>query len=189
MEGSASLLTVTSFDPDQSPPSALFMLRVLSENGEIAAVSIDTLIKVVKPHAHKLRLVVLMGCKTEHLAKELRKVGIQYVICWRSKVADSAGPVFGSALAAGLAGAELKRSTIKRAFEDAKMELLLETEPACIAGGPVRRVQKYKLVDPESIYVHQDGVHKGRVAVGDKLIHGKVVQPRGEIAAGIPLFL
>ena len=151
-------------------------------NGRVEAVSIDTLVNVVKPFASEgLELVVLTGCCTARLGAALRESAeVPHVICWETQVDDAAAKIFGEALARDLA---LQRSNLQPelAFGSACTAVTLETEPGQLDTGSSAWVQKFELnVDPND---------RSRVDPGTGRLRAKPGAPRGRFAAGTPKLL
>ena len=61
-----------------------------SSAGEAEAIDAEALTRVVSRHRDSLRLVLLNGCESLHLALRLAHAGVAAVACWSSKVADEA---------------------------------------------------------------------------------------------------
>ena len=149
------------------------------ESGQIEVVSTTTLVETVRLHAVPggLKLIVLNGCKTLELGKRLRiEACVPNVICWKTKMHDDVGPIFGSALAEALkCGID-----VPQAFHKARLAVQTPTAPGKLDGGHLRaRVQKFELgVDPEDAT---------RVNCASREVHSG--DGKGRLAAGIPLLL
>ena len=125
------------------------VLAFVGLGGALEAVSIETLVKTVRPHVltGKLELIVLTGCCTARLATALRELAfVPYVVCWETVLEDTAGRIFGTAFAQAVAsGAEPPE-----AFQKARTAVCTETEPGKLYTGLGARVQKFELdVDPK----------------------------------------
>ena len=165
--------------------------------GGLQAVSISTLVEVIRAHVLKgyLQMVVFTGCCTLELAKALHERAlVPFCVCWASVLSDAAGPAFGAGFASSYAAGE----TPLVDFDAACTAVHMQTEPGYLdsAGstpGLESSVQKYELwVDPKDAALvfpkhHPDagrlrsfpaGAHRGRIAAGvPKLI--QLDPPRG----------
>ena len=123
-------------------------LAFVAANGQLEAVSIDTIVATVKPHVLNgdLKLILLTGCRTAQLASALHDHAfVPYVACWETVLDDEAGRIFGTAFA--LAHAE--GATPPLAFEAARTAVLIEREPGMLDTGMTALVQKFELdIDP-----------------------------------------
>ena len=63
--------------------------------GGFEMVDADVVVETVRRHASTLRMIVLNGCKSLHLAMRLVDAGIPAVACWESLVNDEAAFWFG----------------------------------------------------------------------------------------------
>ena len=89
----------------QSSPSEP-ALAFVGVGGAIEAVSIDTLVGIVRPRVitGMLKLIVLTGCCTARLAAALReRAFVPHVLCWETVLSDEAGRIFGTAFAQAVA--------------------------------------------------------------------------------------
>lgn len=166
-------------------------------SGRLQAVSISTLVQIVRPHVQrgKLRLVMLTGCRTAALAQQLReRAFVPYVLCWETLLLDDAGVVFDQAFASALCAGRGPQ----RAYEMACRAVTTVTEPGRLDTGEASIVQKYelhvdpsdrRLVDPASgrllLSTGPRGEGRGRLAVGkprllvpdDTQLHGVPALP------------
>lgn len=132
-----------------------FMPLFVGDNGLCAnglqAISMDALVTTMSANCDRLSLVVLNGCKTLSLAREIlaRCPTVSSCVCWESASHSSAASVFGAAFAQGLAEYGGHKRAVKRAFEAAKATLLRQLEPGRLSGGVPVGLPRYALVDPE----------------------------------------
>lgn len=143
----------------------------------------DTLVRMVGRHVDTLKLIVLNGCKSLHLALRLVDVGVAAVACWESLVNDEAAFWFGLGYSRSLASGKLPRA----AFAAAVASLLVVTEPGSADHGHGAYVQKFDLADPEAAGAD---LRTGRLPLPLHL--DGTVPPngaRGRVAAGVPWFI
>lgn len=151
-------------------------------------VSIDTLVRTVRPHVQhgKLQLIVLTGCCTVRLGRALiESTNIRDVVCWETVVADDAARCFGVAFAEAVALQACQPEVdVADAFDVAQVAIQIEREEGQLDTGLEGLVQKYDLVDPlDPKLVNQRGEpNAGRC----RTFPGK---PRGRLAAGVPKHL
>ena len=139
-------------------------------------VDADTLVSMVGRHAATLKLIVLNGCKSLHLALRLVDVGVPAVACWESLLNDEAAFWFGLGFSRALAAGKPPRA----AFAAAVSALLFVTEPGTADGGQGGWVQKFELADPEACGAD---LRTGRLPISRT---GAAEERRGRIAAGVP---
>ena len=126
-------------DSNGSVPS---IRAVGARDEELERVPPSRLVDVVKQHK-ELRLVVLNGCNTLDLGRQLATETMTTVICWETPVDDQAAFYFGVELAHRLS----EGGTPREAFDHAKSQLQVIMEPRGDAGPPadaeqeVRRLQ------------------------------------------------
>ena len=77
-----------------------------------------------------LELVVLNGCCSEALGRAAHNAGVRRVVCWKTKVEDSAARIFTLAFFTALED----RRSIADAFDEAKVAAMCDTRPGTIAG-------------------------------------------------------
>jgi hypothetical protein len=157
--------------------AALFVGPTESSASSLQAVSATALATAIASRADRLSLVVLNSCCTEPLATTILATcsTVSHVVCWATRTHDDAAAAFGRAFAAALARRGARG--VRRAFEDAKAELL-QVQQLGHVGFPVG-VSEYAFVDPSDPRVQQ-----GRVVDPDA--RGRDVAP---IAAGVPKLL
>ena len=114
--------------------------------GGFEMVDADVVVETVRRHASTLRMIVLNGCKSLHLAMRLVDAGIPAVACWESLVNDEAAFWFGLSFSRALATGR----SIRSSYSTAVSTLLTITEEGYADGGLPGRVQKFELVDPEA---------------------------------------
>ena len=103
----------------------------------------DMFMPVAGPNA--LRLVSLNGCNTEELGNALHQAGVPVVVCWRTRLEDMAGRIFGTAFYDHCA----QGCSEREAFDRAAHKVRLVTRPGTINDGQLKaHVPKYELRDP-----------------------------------------
>jgi len=137
-----------------------YMPLFVGDNGVcetgLQAISNEALVSTMAANADMLKLVVLNGCKTLGLAREIlhRCPTVHYIVCWETSSHSAAATIFGTAFAKALAEfGSGKRARVRRAFESAKAALLRQLEPGRLDGGVPVGLPRYALTDPEDARV------------------------------------
>ena len=92
----------------------------------------------------RLELVVLNGCDSYYLGNEILTQGVSHVVCWRTRVKDTAAREFAVAFFKQLR----EGGSAQRAYGMAKDAVLHMTAPGTLATGVASRVQRYVLRNP-----------------------------------------
>ena len=74
------------------------LVPAFCSDGRPESVSLRALVETARPHVvdGRLRLIVLMGCKSLGLAKKLRELtGVPAIVCWETLVQDGGACVWG----------------------------------------------------------------------------------------------
>jgi len=121
----------------------------LCENG-LQAISADLIITTLNSEGSNVRVVVLNGCKTIMLGREIlaRCPHVNFVVCWQTASHSSAADVFGATIAHYLAENDGESRAVHRAFDSAKSAVLRQLEPGRLANGVPVGVPRYALMDP-----------------------------------------
>ena len=75
---------------------------------------------------------------------QVRDAGVPYVVCWRTKVHNSAARLLASSFFRSLGAGR----SPQQAFDDARSALRLVTRPGRLANGTPSSVPAYELADP-----------------------------------------
>ena len=158
--------------------------------GSLQAVSIDTLVEIVKPHvlSGDLEMIIFTGCCTFELARQLHERAlVPYCVCWASVLYDPAGPPFGEGCAKALAAGK----TPQEAFDAGCAAVHSVTELGYLDTGVQSQVQKFELnVDPmDTSKVFPRNLPDERRAHRCRLKSYAPNARRGRIAAGVPRLL
>lgn len=151
------------------------------KDGTLEVVSLDTLVDIVRLHVQngELKLVVLTGCCTAKLGRALHeRAGVPDVVCWTTKLEDTAGKIFGESFAETVAEQIMVSDCLDgaAAFLAACAAVLSETEEGTLDNGLPSQVQKYQL--------HVDPLNTSLVSTVTGRLHSN-----GRWAAGSPLHL
>jgi hypothetical protein len=171
----------------QGEPVPLF-----EDQGSFEAVSIDSLVSIVRPHVVEggLQLIVFTGCRTESLGAALcERARVPHVICWETELESKAAEIFGKAFAEDIADQPTNALDPGKAFEAAKSAVLTTVEDGSLDTGHPGKVQKYEFVDPFDASLVNDPRDKSIAKELRGRIRTPEGAPRGRIAAGRPLHL
>ena len=103
------------------------VLALVGKDGKLEAVATNTLTFLVHSLTRSLKLVILNGCCTKRLANQLRSAGVEYVICWQTKVHDRAALIFAKSFVEKYL--ECEREGMNVAVNEAYKHARLKLEP------------------------------------------------------------
>ena len=144
--------------------------------GLLSAVEPELIADLLGAHSPRsgrgLELAFLNGCRSEALGRAVHAAGVPHVVCWRSRVLDSAARLFARTFFQLLASG----AAVRRAFDEARRAVLL-----CTKDWRGRRVATpvYALVDPDA---PPSPGEPPPATMGGRL-------PNGKIAVGVPVLL
>jgi hypothetical protein len=104
-------------------------LWLKDESSEYDDIKPDRFVKLFSPVAAgtaggTIECVVLNACETEDIGKKLRKAGVPYVVCWRSKVDDTTATNFAVDFFKSLNQSDVtKKMDYKLAFQQAVVRM------------------------------------------------------------------
>ena len=163
------------------------VLGFMDDAAGLQAVSVDSLVAIVRPHVvnGNLKLVVLTGCSTLTLAHALReRAFVPYVLCWETQLLDDAASVFDLAFAKAM----VSSFAPQRAYDAACLAVVSVTEPGFLDDGARGAVQKYELDQDPQEYARVHAVFPVTVHSGRMRVHAPLAG-RGRLAVGKPRLL
>ena len=144
-------------------------LAFVDEAGRPAVIDPSKIASIVRAHVDTLRCVLLNGCDSLELGRQLIQAGVQHVICWRTRVHDEAAKHFSLGFARALANG----ATYAAAYYAGCTAVTARVERS----GQHMGQQRFELADPD-----RSNRKNGRLSP---------VPPasRGPLAAGCPKLL
>eukprot|EP00947_MAST-08B_sp_MAST-8B-sp1_P003686 g3686.t1 len=163
---------------DAKDPNDKFTLLFVDEKGKPEILLQTDLVKLLSAATIR-KCLVLMGCRSNHIAQKLHDKGIRCIVSWKTRVQDGPCHLFSEGFHLALAGNSPK--TPEDAFEFAKLFVTTEADPnsGCVhVGGGVYaqpNKSKYILADPD------DG-KDGAIGIGKPDLY---VQPEAKMGMAL----